>query len=126
MGGAVGLSVVVIELQGHGIGSEWWLPATLVLVGLGQGAVVSSNQTLTLAEVPLEYAGSAGGIMQTGQRIGTSIGIAIIPAVSFTVLARSDWAQAITAGFGMIGVVDLRHRREDDTGVARGTRHVQG
>lgn len=122
------LSVLVIELQDHGIGSEWWLLATLAFVGMGQGAVVSPNQTLTLAEVPLEYAGSSGGIMQTGQRIGTSIGIAVITAVSFTVLPRSDWAQAITAGFGLIGliilcalavgVVDLRHRRRDSTGTA--------
>jgi EmrB/QacA subfamily drug resistance transporter len=119
------LSVLVIELEDHGIGSEWWLLATLAFVGLGQGAVVSPNQTLTLAEVPLEYAGSSGGIMQTGQRIGTSIGIAIITAVSFTVLPHSDWAQAITAGFGLIGiiilsalavsVIDLRHRQKHDT-----------
>lgn len=119
------LSVLVIELEDHGIGSEWWLLATLAFVGLGQGAVVSPNQTLTLAEVPLEYAGSSGGIMQTGQRIGTSIGIAIITAVSFTVLPHSDWAQAITAGFGLIGiiilsalavsVIDLRHRQKHGT-----------
>ncbi|PLC12831.1 MFS transporter permease [Kocuria flava] len=115
------LSVLVIQLEGRGIGSEWWLLATLVLVGLGQGAVVSPNQTLSLAEVPLEYAGSSGGIMQTGQRIGTSIGIAVVTAVSFTVLPTAGWAQAITAGFAMIaavilcalavGVADLRHRR---------------
>ena len=120
------LSVLVIELEDHGIGSEWWLLATLAFVGLGQGAVVSPNQTLTLAEVPLEYAGSSGGIMQTGQRIGTYIGIAIITAVSFTVLPHSDWAQAITAGFGLIGLVvisalavsvlDLRHRQKISTG----------
>lgn len=119
------LSVLVIELQDHGIGSEWWLLATLAFVGLGQGAVVSPNQTLTLAEVPLEYAGSSGGIMQTGQRIGTSVGIAIITAVSFTVLPRSDWAQAITAGFGVIGLIiasalavsiaDLRYRQKNTT-----------
>ncbi len=101
----LGLSVLVIELHAQGTVSEWWLLATLALVGAGQGAVVSPNQTLTLAEVPLQYAGSAGGIMQTAQRVGTSVGIAIVTAVAFTVLAGSDWAQAITAGFGLIAVV---------------------
>ncbi|WP_434613053.1 MFS transporter [Arthrobacter sp. A5] len=101
----LGLSVLVIELHAHGTVSEWWLLATLALVGAGQGAVVSPNQTLTLAEVPLQYAGSAGGIMQTAQRVGTSVGIALVTAVAFTVLASSDWAQAITAGFGLIGAV---------------------
>lgn len=123
------LSVVVIQLQERGIGSEWWLLATLAFVGLGQGAVVSPNQTLTLAEVPLEYAGSSGGIMQTGQRIGTSIGIAMITAVAFSVLARSDWGQAITASFAVIAVAiiaallvaikDMRYRSKTGTGMMR-------
>ncbi len=101
------LSILVIQLASAGVVSEWWLLASLGLVGIGQGAVITPNQTLTLAEVPLEYAGSSGGIMQTGQRIGTSVGIAMITAVSFAVLGRSDWPQAITAGFVVIGVVIL-------------------
>ncbi|MBG0741481.1 MFS transporter [Paeniglutamicibacter antarcticus] len=117
----LGLSVLVIELREQALVSEWWLLATLALVGAGQGAVVSPNQTLTLAEVPLQYAGSAGGIMQTAQRVGTSVGIAIVTAVAFTVLGASDWAQGITAGFALIAVVigaallvaihDVRSRR---------------
>ncbi|GAB3265476.1 MFS transporter [Arthrobacter pigmenti] len=105
--GGLGLSILVIELAEAGAASEWWLLATLGLVGIGQGAVVTPNQTLTLAEVPLEYAGSSGGIMQTGQRIGTSVGIAMITAVSFAVLGISGWAHAITAGFIVIGLVIL-------------------
>ncbi|MEH0109221.1 MFS transporter [Tersicoccus sp. MR15.9] len=101
----LGLSVAVIELHGHGLISEWWLLLTLTFVGLGQGAVVSPNQTLTLAEVPLEYAGSAGGIMQTGQRVGTSVGIAVITAAAFTVLGSGGWSTAISTGFGLVAVV---------------------
>lgn len=101
------LSILVIQLTAAGTASEWWLLATLGLVGVGQGAVITPNQTLTLADVPLEYAGSSGGIMQTGQRIGTSVGIAMITAVSFAVLAMSSWAAAITTGFTVIGVVIL-------------------
>ena len=68
----------------------------------------------------MEYAGSSGGIMQTGQRIGTSMGIAMITAVAFSVLAHTDWGQAITAGFAatalaviaalIVAVVDMRYR----------------
>lgn len=122
----LGLSAMIIQLQDRGIVSEWWLLATLAFVGLGQGAVVSPNQTLTLADVPLEYAGSSGGIMQTGQRIGTSIGIAMITAVAFSVLSRSDWGQAITAGFAVtavvvlgalvVAVLDMRYRKKTGTG----------
>lgn len=121
------LSIAVIQLAAAGLASEWWLLATLGLVGVGQGAVITPNQTLTLADVPLEYAGSSGGIMQTGQRIGTSVGIAMITAVSFAVLGISGWANAITIGFIVIGLVillalavafhDLRRRQRHNEAV---------
>ena len=85
--------------------------------------MISPNQALTLAEVPLQYAGSSGGIMQTGQRIGTSVGIAVITALAFGVLGVSNWAVAFNMGFVAIIVivslalivayVDLRHRATD-------------
>jgi len=98
-------SIVVVWLRSQGLASEWWLLLTLSFLGIGQGSVITPNQTLTLADVPLEYAGSSGGIMQTGQRIGTSVGIAIITAVAFATLARSDWSVAIMTGFAAIIVI---------------------
>ena len=41
----------------------------LLLAGLGGGAVVAPNLTLTLADVPPRMGGAAGGALQTGQRI---------------------------------------------------------
>ena len=55
--------------------------------------------------MPLDYAGSSGAIMQTGQRIGTSVGIAMITAAVFTTLSASTWPMAVTVGFGVIGLV---------------------
>ncbi len=99
------LSIVVVQLRAaYGV-SEWWLLFTLAFIGTGQGAVISPNQTLTLEEVPLRYAGSSGGIMQTGQRIGTSIGITVISTIAFAVLARSNWTQAATVGFAAIAAI---------------------
>lgn len=99
------LCVLVVYLRELGLASEWWWLATLSLLGIGQGAVISPNQALTLEEIPLEYAGSSGGVMQTIQRIGTSVGIAVVTAVSFTVLAASDWTAALAVGFGVIAVI---------------------
>ncbi|QAY61624.1 MFS transporter [Microbacterium protaetiae] len=101
------LSILVVWLHAQGIASEWWLLASLSFVGIAQGAVISPNQALTLAEVPLQYAGSSGGVMQTGQRVGTSIGITVITAISFGVLAVSTWAAALMVGFLVIAVVVL-------------------
>ncbi|GAA0034768.1 MFS transporter [Brevibacterium metallidurans] len=98
-------SALVVGLLSRGIGSEWWLLLTLSFVGLAQGMVISPNQTLTLQEVPLKYAGSAGGVLQTGQRIGTSMGLAIITALAFAVVAVSGWDLGLVTAFGAIAVV---------------------
>lgn len=119
------LSMAVILLHDSWHVSEWWLVLTLGFVGFGQGAVVSPNQTLTLAEVPLEYAGSAGGVMQTGQRVGTAVGIAMITAVAYGVIADQGWSVGIAAGLGVVVLVvlvalavalrDMRHRARQDS-----------
>lgn len=67
--------------------------------------VISPNQTLTLQEVPLKYAGSAGGVLQTGQRIGTSMGLAIMTALAFAVTAISDWNVGMISSFAAIAVI---------------------
>nr|WP_254045799.1 MFS transporter [Paenalcaligenes hominis] len=102
--------------------SIWWLLVSLGLFGLGQGATISPNQTLTLAEVPLNYAGSSGAIMQTGQRIGTSVGIAVITALVFSLQPRTSWTTAVIIGFIAILCImslslwmafkDLAHRKQ--------------
>jgi len=114
------LSIGVVWLHSAGLASEWWLLLSLSFVGIAQGSVISPNQALTLAEVPLQYAGSSGGIMQTGQRIGTSVGIAVITALAFGVLGASNWSVAFNVGFVAIIVIvtlalavayaDLRNR----------------
>ncbi len=101
------LSIAVVLLRASGHVSEWWLVLTLSLVGVAQGSVITPNQTLTLAEVPLAYAGSSGAIMQTGQRIGTSVGIAVITSAVFGILAVASWATAVAVGFALILLVVL-------------------
>src|SRR5699024_2074626 len=102
--GIVASALIVIAHESWGI-SIWWLLATLGFAGIGQGMTISPNQTLTLAEVPVEYAGSSGGVMQTGQRVGTAIGIAIVTAVFFVVQSLAGYGAAIVAGFGFIALV---------------------
>ena len=101
--------------------AAWWLLLTLGFIGTAQGMVITPNQTLTLSEVPLSYSGSAGGVLQTGQRLGTAAGLAVITGVAFSVLAESDWTAAFSVGFAMatamvlvtmlVAVWDLRRGR---------------
>ncbi|HEX7382363.1 MAG TPA: MFS transporter [Nevskiaceae bacterium] len=115
------LSCAVIHAHAHGLITIWALVPALSVVGIGQGATISPNQTLTLEDIPLQYAGSSGAVMSTGQRIGTSIGIAMITAAAFATLRHASWSTAIILGFGLIvltmlvaiaiGVRDLRGNR---------------
>lgn len=106
-----GLFTTVVFIWGttHWGMSEWWLILSLAFIGLGQGAVVSPNQTLTLAQVPDNYAGSSGAVLQTGQRIGTAIGLAVITAIVFAMLQSTsgDWPVSIMIGFRVIIAVCL-------------------
>ncbi|MEU4240805.1 MFS transporter [Actinoplanes sp. NPDC026619] len=95
----IGLIAVIAGLVGTDLVVDhggWATAVPLLIAGLGSGLVISPNQTLTLAEVPVRRAGSAGAVLQTGQRIGTAIGIAAVGSVFFNRLAHhgGDWVQA--------------------------------
>ncbi|MGA8980576.1 MAG: MFS transporter [Pedococcus sp.] len=79
--GLVATDVVLSSVEGPRTG--WYAALPLLLAGLGSGMVISPNITLTLDEVPVERAGTAGGVLQTGQRIGTAAGIALVGTVFF-------------------------------------------
>ncbi|MGN6686192.1 MAG: MFS transporter [Actinomycetales bacterium] len=100
----IGLVLVVIGLAAtwfvvhlaDGPGMGWKLIAPLIVAGTGSGLVIAPNQELTLSEVPRQGAGSAAGVLQTGQRVGSAIGLALIATVFFSAAtagqSRPDWA----------------------------------
>ena len=109
---AIGLATVLLGLAGvwlavgahpgHDVGL--WTALPLLIAGLGSGLVISPNLTLTLSRVPVERAGSAGGVLQTGQRIGSAAGIAITGSVFYDQLASThgNYASAFRHGIVVI------------------------
>ncbi len=78
----VGLGLTYLAVQVAPDASVGWATAApLLLAGLGSGLVISPNVTLALSEVPVQRAGSAGGVLQTGQRLGAAAGIAVTGSV---------------------------------------------
>lgn len=69
----------------------------LLIAGLGGGAVISPNITLTLTDVPPRMGGAAGGALQTGQRIGAAIGAALLMTVYQLTVESSSSATALRA-----------------------------
>ncbi len=131
--GAVALDVVARHQPGDNAALALSVP--LFVLGLGAGAVITPNQTLTLVDVDPVTGSTAGGVLQTSQRIGAAIGQAVVGAAFFAALptgagslvgsARSDaYANALgqavvvalcfVAAALLVGVIDLyltRRRR---------------
>jgi MFS family permease len=110
---AIGLAVtayVVHRQGGRDVGLATALP--LLVAGLGSGAVISPNVTLTLSEVPVRQAGAAGGVLQTFQRIGAAVGIAAVGTIFFSRLAssaqtghgRPDWTGSLVLAFSLCAI----------------------
>jgi EmrB/QacA subfamily drug resistance transporter len=70
-------------------GTGWATLAPLLIGGLGSGLVIAPNQTLTLSQVPVQRAGTAGGLLQVGQRIGAAVGIAAVGSIFFARIAAT-------------------------------------
>ncbi|MEO7449155.1 MAG: MFS transporter, partial [Humibacillus sp.] len=126
--GLIAVDLVLAHVDGSALG--WALAAPLLVAGIGSGFVISPNVTLTLADVPVERAGTAGGLLQTGQRIGTAAGIALIGAVYFAVASGQDgargavWSLRVAAALVAVALaasaVDLRARRGSDQAAREG------
>jgi EmrB/QacA subfamily drug resistance transporter len=121
---AVGLAGTAAVL--YAVPTVWagWLTVLPLLIGgLGSGAVISPNITLTLECVPPAMGGAAAGALQTGQRIGSAIGTAMLAAVFYGMLAHGSHhfqlaiAAALLTGTGfvclalLIAVLELRVRQ---------------
>jgi EmrB/QacA subfamily drug resistance transporter len=139
--GVAGLLVSIVGMVSAAI----FLPPEWALLGMGSilavggfagGLVISPNQTLMLADIPVAQGGLAGSVGQLGQRIGTAIGTAVALALFYsTVYAEQGTRTTLDVYhdaylYGMIsvaiflalslivGVVDLagrRHRGEPQT-----------
>lgn len=109
---AVGLALVVVGfagsylavqlVPGHNVG--WAASLPLLVAGIGSGLVITPNVTLTLQEIPVRRAGTAAGVLQTGQRIGGAVGVAFTGSVFYAAVGSThgNWALAFQHGMWVI------------------------
>lgn len=109
----IGLSLVVIGLSIVAL-LAWLAPsqhfgvvtvAPLLVAGIGGGMVIAPNTTLSLESVPPRMAGVAGGALQTGQRIGTAIGTAVLAGIMRAVVASSGGHYSVALAISMVSAV---------------------
>jgi EmrB/QacA subfamily drug resistance transporter len=120
--GAVSLAVLAPHVPPEHATLSLMIP--LFVMGCGQGALITPNQTLALMDVDPVIGSTAGGVLQTGQRIGLAIGQVVIGTVFFSSLTgpgHASYARAlqhaviagicfVTLAVG-IGVLDLVRAR---------------
>jgi MFS family permease len=101
----VGFALIYLAVSivpGAGVGLAAAIP--LLIAGLGSGLVIAPNQTLTLNEVPVRQAGSAGGVLQTGQQVGAAAGVAVTGSVFYSTVAATHGDFAIGFRHGVIAI----------------------
>ncbi|MFE9241197.1 MFS transporter [Streptomyces sp. NPDC006856] len=79
-----GLLVYLWESERYGMGiSSWQMAVPLVVMGVGMGLIVAPLTDTVLSEVPKEHAGSASGLINTVQQMGTALGLGLVSVVFF-------------------------------------------
>jgi EmrB/QacA subfamily drug resistance transporter len=120
--GAVSLALIAPHVSAaHAARS---MAVSLFVMGCGQGAFVTPNQTLSLMDVDPAMGSTAGGVLQTGQRIGLAIGQALIGAVFFNSISghsQTTYTHALRNAVltalcflvlaVLLGLLDLRRAR---------------
>jgi hypothetical protein len=74
--------ILVIHAQGPAV-TGWQLLAPLLIGGIGSGMVIAPNVEVVLSGVSWQDAGSAGGVLNTSQRLGQAIGVAVVGVAFF-------------------------------------------
>lgn len=115
------VAVVVVAPMVDDRWTGWLLAVPLLIAGSGSGLVASAKTTLTLANVDAQDVGSASGVLQMCQRLGTAVGIAVVGMVLFTTSAGGQWrtgnvyALAVSAALAALALipamVDVRRER---------------
>ncbi len=70
----------------------------ILVTGTGLGMLFMPLAVLALSRVQAAVAGSASSLLNTGQQVGGSIGLAVLGTVAWTAVAHSVHSQAVAAG----------------------------
>ncbi|MFJ2959177.1 MFS transporter [Streptomyces sp. NPDC087270] len=99
----IGLAATVVLIRTvHGTPIWLVLLGPFLLAGAGSGVVVGPNLTLALHEVPPSEGGTAAAALQTAQRIGAAVGLAVTSSAFFGALGASHRRFPAAAAKGLL------------------------
>lgn len=95
-----GLLIYLWESEQYGSGiSSWQMAVPLVVMGVGMGLIVAPLTDTVLSEVPKEHAGSASGLINTVQQMGTALGLGLVSVVFFGAIGDRLAPEAVGPAF---------------------------
>jgi EmrB/QacA subfamily drug resistance transporter len=93
---AVGWILLVIALQSTGtIGFVDLMPG-LFVAGLGFGLIVAPMFDIVLASVTEEETGSGSGVLNAGQQLSASVGVAVLGTIFFDAIVGGNFHHALS------------------------------
>ncbi|MDG0801112.1 MFS transporter [Pectobacterium polaris] len=90
---SIGLLIVQVQIAGADLVAVQLIPV-LVVVGAGQGFIMTPLLNLVLGFVDEVQAGMASGVISTVQQVGAALGVAVVGILFGTALATGDDAVA--------------------------------
>jgi EmrB/QacA subfamily drug resistance transporter len=85
---AIGTAVLALTLTAEHQASTWDLVPGLFFVGAGLGASFGQLFQFVLTSVNMDEVGSASGVMEAVQQLSTSLGVAVLGTIFFSVFSH--------------------------------------
>nr|WP_246064234.1 hypothetical protein [Nonomuraea longispora] len=97
---AAGTLALLVTAWAAGTGATGWIPLpALAVIGFGEGLGVSPLIGTVLTGVPAKDAGAAGGVLETADQVGMSLGVAVLGLVFFAFLGPRTSPAAYSEAF---------------------------
>ncbi len=90
---SIGMLIVQVNLASEALDPLRLIPV-LVVVGVGQGFIMTPLLNVLLGFVDKEQAGMASGIISTVQQVGAALGVAVVGILFSSTLAACRWQGA--------------------------------
>src|SRR5690606_6122684 len=97
-----GLVLLAAILEWHGPISPVHLSLLLAVFGAGQAMVMAPLYGAVLSNVPVEHAGSGGGVISTVQQVGNSCGVVVVGSVFYSAQGSRTADTALVFSLGIL------------------------
>ncbi|MFI9718493.1 MFS transporter [Streptomyces sp. NPDC052396] len=94
------LAIAVSVHQGPSL-AAWDLAPSFVLIGAGNGLLVTPLINTVLSRVPPAEAGMASGVLSTGQQVGGAVGVAVVGVLYYGTLGGARHGDAGAYGHAL-------------------------